>query len=245
MVVRKLSTGALSLLLAGAGTLQVAASAQRWWPACRFGDFETAACLRLQSHTYDFVVPSAPWVPVGHASVLAGLSLLLLGLGVTGLPLLLRPGRRPALAWLLCAVLGLSQLLAGVSTVASGLLGRPVGEPGTPFVAFVWLGWPVALTLTSILMVGRVRRPAAGWLLLIVLLTASTPLAELFMAPIVTGYVSYDTTPWSEGWGGACLLLASLAVWPAAYRPRRRPTPATATAPATRPASGATLAVRP
>ena len=27
------------------------------------------------------------------------------------------------------------------------------------------------------------------------------------MAPIVTGYVSYDTTPWSEAWGGACLLL--------------------------------------
>ena len=175
MVVRKRSTGALSLLLAGAGTLQVAASAQRWWPACRPGDFETAACLRLQSHTYDFVVPSAPWVPVGHASVLAGLSLLLLGLAVTGLPLLLRPGRRPVLAWLLCAVLGLSQLLAGVSTVASGLLGRAVGELGTPFVAFVLLGWPVALTLTSILMVGRVRRPAAGWLLLIVLLTASTP----------------------------------------------------------------------
>ena len=130
-----------------------------------------------------------------------------------------------------------------MSTVASGLLGRAVGELGTPFVAFVWLGWPVALTLTSILMVGRVRRPAAGWLLLIVLLTASTPLVELFMAPIVTGYASYDTTPWSEAWGGACLLLASLAVWPAAYRPRRRPTPASATRPATRPA-GATLAVR-
>ena len=109
----------------------MAASAQRWWPACRPGDFDTAACLRLQSHTYDFVVRRGLGTG-GRRVGLAGLFLLLLlGLAVTGLPLLLRPGRRPALAWLLCAALGLSQLLAGVSTVASGLLGRAVGELGT------------------------------------------------------------------------------------------------------------------
>jgi hypothetical protein len=126
------------------------------------------------------------------------------------------------LVWLLCAVLGLSQLLAGVSTLASGLLGPTSHEMWAPFVGFVWLGWPVALTLTSILMVGRVRRPGAGWLLLIVLLTASTPLVQVFLAPALTGYPSTDTTPWAEVWGGCCLLLAAVAVWPAAYRRRRR-----------------------
>ena len=35
------------LLLASAGSF-VAASAQRWWPACRRGAFDSEACLRLQ-----------------------------------------------------------------------------------------------------------------------------------------------------------------------------------------------------
>ena len=219
------STAGISLLLAAAGVLQVGASAQRWWPACRSGDFETAACLRVQDHHFDFVLPQDGWVPLGHVAVLAGLSLLLLGTAVTLLPLLLRPWRRAAHVWALCAVLGLSQLLAGLSTLVSGLLGRAAVDLWTPFVAFVWLGWPVALTLASILMVGHVRRPGAGWLLLIVLLTASTPLVQVFMTPAVLGYTSHDTTPWSEVWGGACLLLAALAVRPAAYR-RRHHAPA-------------------
>jgi hypothetical protein len=87
----------------------------------------------------------------------------------------------------------------------------------------------VALTLTSILMIAHVRRPGVGWLLLIVLLTASTPLVQAFLTPAVTD-TSPHMTPWSEAWGGACLLLAALAVWPAAYR-RRRPAPAVASAP--------------
>jgi hypothetical protein len=205
-----------------------AAAAERWWPACSVGHYDTPACLRVQDHSYDFVLPMAPWVPVGHAAVLAGLSLLLLGAAVAALPLLLRPRRRPAYVWLLCAALGASQLLAGVSTLGSGLLGRPGQAFWAPFVIFVWLGWPVALTLTSILMIGHVRRPGTGWLLLIVLLTASTPLVQAFLTPAAIGYTSYDMTPWSEAWGGACLLLAALAVWPAAYRRRRRPAPVVA-----------------
>lgn len=224
MAVRKPSTGVLSLLLAGAGGLQVAASAQRWWPACRPGALETAACRRVQSHRHDLVLPSDPWGAVGHASVLAGLSLLLLGAAVTALPLLLRPGRRPVLVWLLCGVLGLSQLLAGLSTLVAGLLGHTGYDLWAPFVVFVALGWPVVLTLTSILMAGRVRRPAAGWLLLIVLLAASTPLVQLLAAATVTGGLSSSgSAPWSEVWGGSCLLLAAVAVWPAAYRRRRHP----------------------
>jgi hypothetical protein len=238
MGTRTHSTAGISLLLAAAGVLQVAASEQRWWPACRSGDFETAACLRVQDHRFDFVLPGDAWVPLGHEAVLAGLSLLLLGTAVTVLPLLLRPWRRAAHVWALCAVLGLSQLLAGLSTLVSGLLGRTIVDLWAPFVAFVWLGWPAVLTLTSILMVGHVRRPGAGWLLLVVLLTASTPLVQVFMTPTVLGYMSYDTTPWSEVWGGACLLLAALAVWPAAYRRR----PAVAAAGVTARVANATLA---
>jgi hypothetical protein len=207
----------------------VAAAAERWWPACHLGSYETPACLRVQEYRYDFVLPLDPWVPLGHAAVLAGLSLLLLGAAVAALPLLLRPRHRPAYVWLPCAALGASQLLAGVSTLGSGLLGRPGRASWEPFVMFVWLGWPVALTLTSILMIAHVRRPGVGWLLLIVLLTASTPLVQAFLTPAVTD-TSPHMTPWSEAWGGACLLLAALAVWPAAYR-RRRPAPAVASAP--------------
>lgn len=220
---RTAGTGAISFLLATSGALMVAAAAQRWWPACHLDHYDDPACLRLQDHRYDFVLPMHPWVPAGHAAVLAGLSLLLLGTAVAALPLLLCPRRRPAYVWLLCAVLGTSQLVAGLSTLASGLLGQPGPRFWEPLVVFVWLGWPVALTLTSILMAGHVRRPGTGWLVLVVLLAASTPLGQVFLAPAVTGYTSYDTTPWSEAWGGVCLLLAAVAVWPAAYRRRRAP----------------------
>lgn len=225
---RTASTGAISLLLAASGALMVAAAAQRWWPACHLGHYDTPACLRVQDHRYDFVLPMDPWVQAGHAAVLAALSLILLGAAVAALPLLMRSRGRPAYLWLPCAVLGVSQLLAGVSTLGSGLFGRPDDALWTAFVGFVWLGWPVALTLTSILMTGHVRHPGTGWLLLVVLLTASTPLGQVFVAPALTGYLSYDMTPWSEGWGGACLLLAALAVWPAAYHRRRSPTPVVA-----------------
>ncbi len=228
---RTTGTGTISFLLAASGALMGAAAAQRWWPACPVGDYGDPACLRLQDHRYDFVLPMAPWVPAGDAAVLAGLSLLLLGTAVTALPLLLRPRRRPASVWWLCAALGTCQLVAGLSTLAAGLLEQPGPRFWEPLVMFVWLGWPVALTITAMLMVDHVRRPGVGWLGLIVLLTASTPLGQALLVPLVTGYVSPDTTPWSEAWGGACLLLAALAVWPAAYRrprsaPLRRPVPA-------------------
>ena len=92
------STAGISLLLAAAGVLQVGASVQRWWPACRSRDYETAACLRVQDHHFDFVLPQEGWVPLGHEAVLAGLSLLLIGTAVTLLPLLLRPCDSPPMS---------------------------------------------------------------------------------------------------------------------------------------------------
>ena len=46
---------AVSALLAGAGVLRVAAAAQRWWPACKPGDFDADACIKVQDHLYDYL----------------------------------------------------------------------------------------------------------------------------------------------------------------------------------------------
>lgn len=78
------------LPLASAG-MSVAASAQRWWPACRRSMFDTDAYLRLQDHLYDHVHVSEPWVPVGSATTYAGVALFLLAGAAAVLPFARRP----------------------------------------------------------------------------------------------------------------------------------------------------------
>jgi hypothetical protein len=66
-------------------------------------------------------------------------------------------------------------------------------------------------------------RAGGGWGWLAVLfLIGSTPFG-LYTAsgPIVTGYSSYDTSPWTEAVGAALLVLAAPAVWRAGVLGRR------------------------
>src|SRR5688572_7641692 len=76
----------VAALLVCAGALCVAAAAQRWWPACKPGDFDAVACIERQDHLYDYVAPTAPWVPIGDAAQFAGVALVLLALGLALLP---------------------------------------------------------------------------------------------------------------------------------------------------------------
>ncbi len=39
---------------------------------------------------------------------------------------------------------------------------------------------------------------------------------QIFVAPIVVAYTSYDATPWADAVSGGFLLVAALVVWPAA-----------------------------
>lgn len=208
----------VAVALAGSATLTYAAAWQRWWPACPRGGFDSDACMRLQSHEYDFQLPTDPWVPVGQAAELYGGALLALAVAALLLPAVLRPdrsttdgGRWRVFATLVAVVPAASLALLGVYTLRSGQAGELVSMPGTVLVFVVWcLAWPACLTVLAAAAPGvRPRRalPVA------VLLGFATPIpAALLFGPVFAGYVSYDTAPWSEAASVPLLLAAAVAV---------------------------------
>ena len=213
----------LSVLLVAAGLVAFAAAAERWWPACQFGTFDTERCLELQDHMYDYAWPREPWTSVGNAAELHAISLLLLAVAVALLPhvvLGLGPGR--GLTWLVSygvaaagfATLSLMVWLSGwTGTPQEGLAMRASG------VVLVW-GWLVLLIATLCREVlDESPRPGRPWRVFVVLcFLGATPWSEFFLGPVWVGYTSHDTAPWVEGVSGVWLVLAGLAAWPAAAR---------------------------
>ncbi len=54
---------------------------------------------------------------------------------------------------------------------------------------------------------------------MVVVLVGTTPVPQVFFAVGILGYASYDTSPWSEATLGVLLLVAAVALWPAALGP--------------------------
>jgi hypothetical protein len=218
---RWLVRGAVSALISLAGALSVAAAAQRWWPACKRGDFDAVACIKAQDHLYDYVAPTAPWVPVGDAALLAGVAMTLLAIGVTLLPWLWLP-RRP-LVCLAVAVPALAVLLVGGLTWSAGLSHE---IPAVEIVPAI-LAWSFGLPLVLAAAAATSRDDhTAQWttrwrVVVSVLIAMATPLGEVMFAPILFGYLSHDSTPWTGAVTGALLVTAGCAVWPATSGPRR------------------------
>jgi len=201
MVLRVVSVGE-AVLLGASGALMYAASWQRWGGACPWGGRTSAACEIRQDHRYDFVAPSAPWVPVGSAAQLAGWSLLVLAVAYVLLPWVLtgrRPG--PVVAVVLAgAVLGSGA--AGLTTLRSGLVGRPVDPPAGVVPGLLWLFLP-PVVLVSLAVSAR------GWgLVAAVSLFLATPIVCSFTYAIG----SYDANPWWEAISAAFVALAGLCV---------------------------------
>ena len=48
--------------------------------------------------------------------------------------------------------------------------------------------------------------------------TLATPLAEVMFGPLLVGYMSHDSTPWTGAVTGALLVAAACVVWPATAR---------------------------
>jgi hypothetical protein len=215
--------GAVSLLLAASGVAWLAAARERWWPACPWGDFDSPACLRIQDHAYDnpTATGAGPWLQVGHAAELQAAALVLLAVAIACLPLLW--SRRPVAVMVLStAALSLSFVAVAVATSLSVVLDRPFDFPGLAVAGIlVGLGWPLFLIVAIVVVLADpylgIWRAAAGWrLVFLLLLLASTPLAQVVVAPMAVGYMSYDTAPWSDAVCGGLLLFAALTVWPAA-----------------------------
>jgi hypothetical protein len=201
------------LLLAASGLLMIAASRERWWPACRLGDFESSRCLKMQDHRYDFLPPMDPWSPIGEAATLAGVSLVLLGVVAGGLPLLLPVARHRRLVAALQVVVAVGLATVGLAAVASAAAGRPSWESLAAPAGLVWvLVWPVTVILTTAWSSRVAVRPRLG-LLGAGLLVGSSPLPQLFFAPLFVSYLSHDTSPWGEAVGGAFLVCAAVVLW--------------------------------
>lgn len=210
------------MLLATAGVLMVAAAAQRWWPACAWGAFDSGACPARQADAYDFVLPLDPTVALGAATQLHGVALLVLAAAVPLLPAVLT-GRPVGWALRLAAVaVSLGVVVTGVVSWHAGRVGEVVSAPGTGLAGALWvLGLPcLALALGAVAEPARRRVDVARWAV-VGFLVGSNPVATtLFLAPLLLGYASYDTTPWTEAVSGVFLVAAAICLVPATWRDR-------------------------
>lgn len=220
-----------SALLVSSGILATAAAAQRWWPACVPGAFDDGGCPRLQDHAHDLVIPTAPWAPVGSAAELYGVGLVVLAAAVLVLPPVLlgrAPGRLLAVS---NGLVALGILTVGVLTLLSGLSGSAVSVPGDRLAGALWvLGLPV-VALAGIVECVSTERAANGWRLgASTALLAASPIAQVIIAPVVLDYMSHDTTPWTEAFGGVALVLAGGCLLPTRRVPAPLPAPSGAVA---------------
>lgn len=195
-----------ALVLVASGVLLHAASWQRWAGYCAWGGGpETPACNTRMDHLYDFLFVGDPWVPVGNAAELAGLSLLLVALALLLLPWAVH-GRRPGLGLTVGLAVGaLVVANVGLATLQSGRAGEVV-RPAMGDGAFtLWLWVP-----TSVLVWAAVG--AHGWARAgVVLLVLGSPL----VAVLTYAIGPFDAAPWWEAYagdltalGGLCLLAA-------------------------------------
>jgi hypothetical protein len=213
-----------STLLAVSGVFTVAASAQRWWPACRIGAFDSNRCPELQDHLYDYINPSDPerpvdgnaaWVPLGSAAELHGVGMLVLAVAVLLLPWVLA-GRWPGWKLTIAAlVVSAGVAVAALPTLLSGLEGEAVSLPHMwlPQVLLV-LGIPALLIVSAMRATPGPRRvEMARWTVVLCLAVANNMMVTYLMAMVILMYGSYDTTPWTEAIGGVLLIGASIALW--------------------------------
>ncbi len=207
MSLRKPTTLVLTsaTLLILSAVLQAAASAQRWVVAA--ADWERTDAS-IEDGRFDYLYPSDPWEPIGSAAELAGIAHLAFALAVVTLVVAVLPPSASRVVVLL--MVAVPSALLGVHALACGLMGSP--QP-----ALAWLAGPALLAVLVVQTVGLVwlailsaaRNPA--WSIAAGLMIGATPLgyvvAMAFIAPLIVGYTSYDTTPFTE---------SVVAVWPAA-----------------------------
>lgn len=182
--------GGLAVVAAG---LAVAAALVLRWGRC-VGDAVSVPCISAQSHTYDYLLPTPPWVPIPGAAPLEGVAHLLLAVAVAlaARPLAAGPPAR-ALAWAGTGAL----VLVGVLTLVSGLLGAPLAVNLPASLLWGLLGPVLLAALAVALLVGGARSPArAPVVALLAALALTMPWQEyaLFLALSPS---SYDTPPWA------------------------------------------------
>jgi hypothetical protein len=210
-----------AVLLAASAALSFAAAWQRWSGYCGIGADESRDCLFRQNDQYDavrFGPMDTVWQPVGRSPELMGLASILLAVALVLVPAAL--GRRTTgFTRPVLGLAALATLVVGTAILVSGLRGEPVTLPGGPFMLIYFVGLPFLIGIPLLIPdgddcpAGR-RESLVAWMLI-----GTTPLVQVFVAPLVAGGLSYDTTPWSEAVVVPFLLVAAVALRPWAGRP--------------------------
>lgn len=202
-----------SALLACSAVLQGVAAAQRWL----FVDVADLAPDRtIEDHLFDYVLPADPWVSVGSAAALFGLGYLLIAVALVALGVACqRVGAKASAALVVAALtatpfalLGVRALISGASGFASALQHLVLSYGALILGA----AQTVRLLLFAVIVVRRSWLWSVGLILLIGATLIGYIVALFYIAPAVTGYQSYDTTPWTEAVLAVLTALSALAV---------------------------------
>ena len=221
---RRIAFVAAVLFLVSA-VLQFLAARQRWLS-------DTSGLLSpfaLEDHLYDFTFPTEPSINIGSAALLWGIGTVLLAVAMAILAFVLVPVPDPTrpvssvraatrtsrlLALLVgLGLLGIPTALAGIHAAVSGIAGSPSG------LALVLAGGvlPGLLEVAGLcfLLVWALRR---SWVtgVAVALLFGTTFIGYLAAAfaigPMIVGYTSHDTTPWTEAVQAVCVAMTALAL---------------------------------
>lgn len=188
-------------LLLSSAVLQFLASLQRW---VGFRGSLAPEDLSAEDHLFDYDYPGEPWESIGTAAQLFGMGTLLQAIAVLAMALsvlFLSGGAGPrsdlisVVEVLLAIMLAASFGLYGAHALISGITDAPsllqsawglglLGFPALIALAVLWRRKSPAATITCIALIGST---IGGYIL-----------AAFFVAPIFAGYVSHDTTPWTE-----------------------------------------------
>lgn len=211
-------------LLGVSALLQAGAAVQRWGIA---GPDEVGPDAAIEDHLFDYVIPADPWVSVGTAATLFGLAYLLIGAALVCLGFGARAiGGR--ITGVLATAMGAAApfVLVGAHALVSGLSGVPspvqylIAGPGSLLFA-------VLQVIVVVLFAGFVAPRSWIWAIGVLLLLGVTVFgyigAMLSVAPVLVGYQSYDTTPWTEGVLAANTAVAAVVICIGAFVSRPRP----------------------
>ena len=188
------SLAAAGLFLVSAAA-QLVASLQRWVTA---SESWTRTDRLVEDNLFDYSYPADPWENIGTAAQYFGAGYLALSLGIVAL-VRAAPRDQAARMRLVAAVVAGSFALDGGHALVSGLINSP-----TPVQHVLVLQWLLSLGAFLCLIVLGALWLRTSWprtLACLFLLGATVPgylWAMFTLAPLITGYQSHDTTPWTE-----------------------------------------------